>query len=133
MNIYTSEKNTVETKMMASTCDFQQDYALTFGGESYFTEINFDSTAELQLQHDQNFEKIKLEKYSFVKEKEKLMGDPNYSGKFVAVIDGTVVDSDPNEITLSKRVYTTYGYIPILIQKIADERIAKVYSPRIRK
>ena len=36
-----------------------------------------------------------------------------HSGKFVAIHDGEVVDSDADEVQLGLRVYGKYGYVPI--------------------
>jgi hypothetical protein len=55
-----------------------------------------------------------------------------YDGKFVAIVDSAVVDSDDEFGTLSERIYTTYGYRPILMTRVDTEpRVLNVRSPRV--
>ena len=55
-----------------------------------------------------------------------------YGGKFVAIVDRTVVDSDDEFGTLSERIYTTYGYRPIVMTRVdAEPRVVNVRSPRV--
>jgi predicted RNase H-like HicB family nuclease len=45
-----------------------------------------------------------------------------YEGKYVAIIDGKVVDSDEDGVALPLRVYKKYGYKAIYMPKVERER-----------
>lgn len=54
-----------------------------------------------------------------------------YGGKYVAIMDKTVVDSDDEFGRLAKRVYEKYGYRPIVITQVeAEPRVVRIPSPR---
>ncbi len=58
-----------------------------------------------------------------------------YSGRYVAVHQGRVVDSDTDARALYLRIRERYGYIPVLIRRItpkADQREMVFRSPRLR-
>lgn len=46
--------------------------------------------------------------------------DP-YFGKFVAVYNGDIVDSDVDEGELALRFYRTFGYVPVYIHEVGVE------------
>jgi hypothetical protein len=46
--------------------------------------------------------------------------DP-YFGKYVAVYEGNIVDSDEDEGELALRFYRTFGYVPVYIHKVGIE------------
>jgi hypothetical protein len=46
--------------------------------------------------------------------------DP-YFGKFVAVYNGNIVDSDVDEGELALRFYRTFGYVPVYIHEVGIE------------
>jgi hypothetical protein len=58
---------------------------------------------------------------------------PTYRGKYVAVHNGQVVDSDDDEIALALRIYRQHGYVPIHIGLVTDEppRVERIPTPRI--
>ncbi len=77
-----------------------------------------------------NEEVFEKEKISFLKLKKKLIGDPNYSDKYVAVVGGKIVDTDRDKILLAKRVYSRHGYIPMYVGKVTEtEKILEYPSP----
>ena len=45
-----------------------------------------------------------------------------HQGKFVAVHEGQVVDSDANDIVLIQRVHARIGYVPIYVGLVSEER-----------
>ena len=45
-----------------------------------------------------------------------------YRGQYVAVHDGRVVDSDPDETTLILRVQARVGYIPLFVGLVAERQ-----------
>lgn len=55
-----------------------------------------------------------------------------YEGLYVAIRDGQVVDSDPDELTLITRIYDRFGYTTVYIQKVGSPLpIAHIPSPRL--
>ena len=52
-----------------------------------------------------------------------------YEGKWVAIHQGRVVDSDKNADTLLKRVRERFGYVPVYIQQVPPESLP-VYKLR---
>ena len=61
---------------------------------------------------------------------------PRYRGKFVAIHDGQVVDSDTDDIALVQRVHARVGYVPIHVGLVTDQPpVARIphyrqYRPR---
>jgi hypothetical protein len=43
-----------------------------------------------------------------------------YRGKYVAIHEGKVVDSDSDDITLVQRVHSRIGYVPIHVALVTD-------------
>ncbi len=72
---------------------------------------------------------IDFEKSIFFKKKLKLLQNPDFIGKYVAVMKGEIVDKDDDKHILLKRVYEKHGYVPILIEKISDDEIEYTTSP----
>jgi len=44
-----------------------------------------------------------------------------YAGRYVAVYEGTIVDSDHDEAILAERFYDNYGFVPVYIHKVGIE------------
>ncbi|MCW3061049.1 MAG: hypothetical protein ABIY70_16530 [Capsulimonas sp.] len=44
-----------------------------------------------------------------------------YYGRYVAVYQGNIVDSDADEGELALRFYRTFGYVPVYIHKVGTE------------
>lgn len=44
-----------------------------------------------------------------------------FYGRFVAVYQGNIVDSDNDEGELALRFYRTFGYVPVYIHKVGTE------------
>jgi len=67
--------------------------------------------------------RIEEEREAFLKIRDKLVQNPNYNGKYVAILQGAIVGCDEEKERLAENVYRKYGYIPIYIDKVApDER-----------
>jgi hypothetical protein len=64
---------------------------------------------------------IKKEKRSFLNMKKDLVENKTYNNKFIAILNGKIVDFDVDNRKLAKRVYEKYGYIPIYIDKVEKE------------
>ena len=56
-----------------------------------------------------------------------------YEGKYVAMLNATVVDSDEDKSALAQRVYRRFGYQPIYVQLVtaASLPIYRMSSPRL--
>jgi hypothetical protein len=61
----------------------------------------------------------------FLDMKNSLLADMRYAGKYVAVLDGKLIDSDDDRVRLAKRVYDKYGYRQIYMSKV--EREERIY------
>ncbi len=61
-----------------------------------------------------------MEKEAFLKQKGALMMDPKYQGRFVAVLDGKVVDSDPDDQRLAARILKKFGYRPAYLGYVGE-------------
>lgn len=58
---------------------------------------------------------------------------PMYEGKYVAVLNGQVVDSDIDERALMQRVYQKFGYQPMYVQLVTlgSLPIYRLVSPQV--
>jgi len=78
--------------------------------------------------------RIEEEREAFLKIRDKLMQDPNYNGKYVAILQGAIVGCNEEKGRLAETVYRKYGYVPSYIDKIAsDERRLEIPSPELAK
>jgi hypothetical protein len=70
------------------------------------------------------------EKQAFLNMRADLLSDANYRGKFVAVLNGEIVDYDENEAELARRCYKKHGYVPMYMTKVdRTERVLEMSSP----
>jgi hypothetical protein len=96
-----------------------------------YVERNGLSTHEKQLEY---VLRIEEERRAFLKIKDKLIKDPQYNGKYVAIFKGAIVGCDDDKGRLAETVYRKYGYVPIYIDKVApEERIVEAPSPELSK
>jgi len=58
---------------------------------------------------------------AFLGMKNSLLADPKYAGKYVAILDSKLIDSDDDQGRLAKRVYGKYGYRRIYMSKVERE------------
>jgi hypothetical protein len=56
-----------------------------------------------------------------------------YEGKYVAVLNGQVVDSDVDERALVQRVYQKFGYQPMYVQWVTSDALPvyRLMSPQV--
>jgi hypothetical protein len=55
-----------------------------------------------------------------------------HRGQYVAIHEGQVVGSGPDQIELADRAYDRFGYIPILVTLVTDRPgIVRIPSPRV--
>jgi len=75
-------------------------------------------------------QQLNEEREAYLKIKTKLLADPEYAGKFVAILKGKVVDKDSDESELARRVYAKYGYVVVYIERVQREkRVLELPSP----
>jgi len=76
--------------------------------------------------------RIEEEREAFLKIRDKLIRDPLYTGKYIAVFQGAVVGFDEEKERLAETVYGKYGYVPIYINKVTpSERRVEIPSPEL--
>jgi hypothetical protein len=57
-----------------------------------------------------------------------------HSDQYVAIHEGRVVGTGPDQIELADRAYERFGYIPILVTLVTDRpRVVRIPSPRVRR
>ena len=56
---------------------------------------------------------------------------PVYEGKYIALVNRQVVDSDPDFSRLAERVYSKFGYRDIFMPKVEEPRVLNMPSPRL--
>lgn len=74
---------------------------------------------------DYNIMQLEKERLAFLGMKGELLRNDRYRGKYIAILDGRLVDSDEDLKRLAKRVYSMHGYIPIYMDKVTEESIRK--------
>lgn len=90
-------------------------------------ELSYSYTTKPIPAPDQIFE---MNKNRFIKLKETLLNKKEFADKFIAIIDGNMVDSDFDRSALAERVYTKYGYVPLFIGKTSKQtRYKELPSP----
>ncbi len=78
--------------------------------------------------------RLEDEREVFLRMRERLLQDPNYAGKYVAVFKGKIVGCDEVKEALAETVYGRYGYVPIYIDKVAPkERVVEAPSPELAR
>lgn len=92
------------------------------------------SSAVLNLRSNEVIRHLYAERDAYLRMKAKLLADPRYADKFVAVLKGEVVDADSDERELVRRVYGNYGYVVVYVEKVQEEkRILEIPSPERRR
>jgi hypothetical protein len=56
-------------------------------------------------------------------------------GKYVAIHDGSVVETGDSSADTAQRAYARFGYVPIFIGLVSDQgpRIVRIPSPRVSR
>jgi hypothetical protein len=80
-----------------------------------------DEIAAKAIERDPEVKKWEQEVSSFRSMRRKLLKNPVYSGKFVAIKNGEVVDCDSDKFALAKRVNTRYPKQVVAIAKVSEE------------
>jgi hypothetical protein len=71
------------------------------------------------------------EKSAFEKIRDSLAKDESYRGKYVAIMQGKVIDSDPDKVKLVERIYKKQGYVPLFIGFVGHQKPVEVPSPEL--
>jgi len=72
---------------------------------------------------------LERERAAFLHLKDQLLR--THRGKFVAILNGEVVDVDEDDKALTRRVYAEYGYAPIYIDEVVEEQPVRwILSPK---
>jgi hypothetical protein len=83
---------------------------------------------EIPISPDQS---IAMEKKFYEDQKEKYLAE--YEGKYIALENGILLDSDLDFSALAKRVYEQHGYRPIFMPFVTKEdRQYKIRSPKFK-
>ncbi len=104
-----------------------------FGGENESDRQAFVEKAIQAYLMQMRREKIEAETDAFNAQYEKLR--ENYSGYYVAVHQGKVIDHDLDLRTLHLRVYEQVGRTPVLLKQVTNEpeRELTFRSPRLER
>ncbi|HID87820.1 MAG TPA: hypothetical protein EYP55_10670 [Anaerolineae bacterium] len=75
-------------------------------------------------------EQFERDRIAFERMREELL--KTHRGQFVAILDGEVVDADPDQGELARRVYARFGYRPIYMDEVREKpRIYEFPSPEV--
>lgn len=104
-----------------------------FGGENESDTQAFVEKAIQAYLVQMRREKIEAETDAFNAQYEKLR--KNYSGYYVAIHQGEVIDHDLDLRTLHLRVYEQVGHTPVLLKQVTNEseRELTFRSPRLER
>jgi hypothetical protein len=90
----------------------------------------FETWEKQQAKSLSGYPEFEQEKRAYERLESDLMA--TYKGKYVAIREGQVVDSDEDKMTLIIRVYDKLGYGPMYVHKVGEPlRIAKIISPKV--
>ena len=78
---------------------------------------------------DEALAALERERAAFLRLKKQLLR--RYRGRFVAILNGEVIDADEDDRALTRRVYAKHGYIPIYVDKVVEELpVRRILSPK---
>jgi hypothetical protein len=87
---------------------------------------------EYRREDDLHIRKWREELDFFKSVRDRLIADPRYAGRFVAMRNGQVVDSDTDNFRLARRIRGKYPREVVLIAKVTDEEpIHELPSPEL--
>lgn len=67
---------------------------------------------------DQIFER---EKNAFLEIKRRLIGDPQYTGKYIAIVNGEIAGVGDDRVKLAREIYTKIGYVTMYIGEVVPQ------------
>ena len=59
------------------------------------------------------------------------MENSKFKNKYVAILNGKIIDYDKNDKKLIERVYRKYGYKIVYIGFIGEEKVLEIPSPEV--
>lgn len=78
--------------------------------------------------------RLKTDAEFFDSLRKELLGRPDFEGKFVAVYKRQMVDSDPDQLALFKRMTEKCGDVPFFLGRVERRPVVKrIPSPRISR
>ena len=80
------------------------------------------SSEDYKMSREESERIFEIERKAFEELRPQLLKDSRYAGKWVAIVDGNLVDSDSDHRKLVMRVHEKYGYRPIYADKITREK-----------
>jgi hypothetical protein len=81
--------------------------------------------------HDTHLRLFEIERKRFKRMLGKLV--PEYDGKYVAILQGVVLDSDRDVRQLAKRIQNEYGDTPVYIGPVGKARMSEIPSPETKR
>ncbi len=109
--------------------------AKTLGADIVLDFTSFTPESVSRRERDLNYESLQrqslAEERAFQRLKPELLENDEFSGKFVAIIEGHVVDSDTDEERLAVRLLKKYGHRPLYIG-FAGDRPPMLFIPPIK-
>lgn len=99
---------------------------LHWGGKS-----NWEQKEWIFAYHPEEINSLDVERKLYEDKKEKYLKD--YEGKYIALQNEVVLDSDLEFSKIAERVYSKYGYKPIFMPFVTkEERTLRLRSPRFK-
>ena len=90
----------------------------------------WQETQDQERRRQADMEALEREREAYERLEPELL--PLYKGQYVAIREGQVIDSDPDEMALVQRVYEKLGYGPMYVRKVgAPLPVRRIGSPRI--
>jgi hypothetical protein len=90
----------------------------------------FEAWEKQQAKLQSRYPEFEAERAAFERLEPSLM--ETHAGRYIAVRDGQVLDSDEDKMRLITRVYDKLGYGPMYVHKVGEPlRVAKIISPRL--
>jgi hypothetical protein len=72
---------------------------------------------------------LEKERAVFLRLKEQLLR--SHQGKFVAILNGEVIDADEDDHVLTRRVYAKHGYVPVYVDRVIEQPpVRQILSPK---
>src|SRR3990170_4410166 len=58
------------------------------------------------------------EKNAFLEMKRRLIGEPQYTGKYIAIVNGEIAGVGDDRVKLAREIYTKKGYVTMYIGEV---------------
>jgi len=122
---------TLGSAMFRTTPGYQVSSLLLFQGEAIILDDNPSLTGRKKFPVENELEVLRQGEQFFELNKEEMLRI--YEGRYIAIFDKNVIDTDENFENLARRVYSAYGYITIYITKVEkDNSLVNIPSPALQ-